>query len=158
DDEQADPRHDAADAALLHRHRSDRAAFGHRVRWGLVRRLEARARVGEPHAGRRRLPAPPERDRLPRLQSRRAVRQAGTRRGDHDVRRRAFGGVRAAARARWGDRLVIRALPLATLLATACTHDSALGAKEKKIMTMTTSVTSGYAPLNGLRLYYEIRG
>jgi pimeloyl-ACP methyl ester carboxylesterase len=52
---------------------------------------------------------------------------------------------------------VIRRLLFATLVATACLHtDSAPRAKDT-IMT-TTSVTSGYAPVNGLRLYYEIRG
>ena len=75
-----------------------RAAARARVRRGPRRRLAARAHLGQPHAGRRELPAPAGRLRVPRVQARRPARRGRADRRDHHVRVLAVPGVRPARR------------------------------------------------------------
>ena len=80
------PGDDAAAAVPVRRSRRPRAAAGARVRSGAGRRLAAAADLGQPDAGRDQLPAPPRRQRLPRLQGRRAADRGRRDRRDHHGR------------------------------------------------------------------------
>src|SRR5262249_340491 len=100
---------------------------------------------GQPPGRGGQLPARPRRQQVRRVQARGLADRGRPGRRDHHLRTARRRRLRPSGGAAM-KRLLLRALVL-----TAC-------ATAKETPMSTSTMKSGYAPVNGLQLYYEIRG